>query len=721
MVSMAETQQENLHFLDYWRVVRSRKEVVIAVFLLVVLTGIFVTYAMPKVYMSTCLVQVKEDQPAVSVWGQEGGRFDPLFLRTQFEIIQSGPVIEEVIRRRELAPKLARAYGFDHFSSDKVFQKAVRLVTKALKVQQYRETNLIQIQMYLSEPKDSVALECPMAADMVAEVYKEQSLARSHRISDSQLKAMQKLLEERQKAVEDATANVEKIRKDSKIDMMSSGSRTDTTLGKRSLALLDESRIVARSKLAERKARHERVMALKPDELRNVAPLLVQDAGLMSLLNAKREAEVERSRLLQASLGEKHPDVVAVQAAIAELEIKIDEAVKALKISVQTEFEAAQAQVDDLEKMVQEVKDRERASAGAEYREFDKAVEELEHAKQIRNALETRYLQERIEQNVPHTTVEIIENAKPPDLDDPVSPNFLINILLSILVGLGAGIGLAYFVEYVDTSVKTMEDVERYMKVPVLGVIPQKVRAFVEKGADGAAAESYRMLRASIQFSEKWKQGKTLCVTSGSVAEGKSLTVFNLGFVCSQLGDRVLIVDSDLHRPRQHKILGVSNRTGLANVLVGEVTLDQAIQETKVPGLKFLPSGRLTAGIHGVLDTRRMRELAKDLKQRFDLIIFDAPPVIGVSDASLLVREVDGVLQVIQHRKYPRSVSSRAKDMIENVGGNLLGVVLNNINVSRDYSYYYRYHYYYYPKSGKDGGKERAKEPAAPAAPTAKA
>jgi capsular exopolysaccharide synthesis family protein len=184
--------------------------------------------------------------------------------------------------------------------------------------------------------------------------------------------------------------------------------------------------------------------------------------------------------------------------------------------------------------------------------------------------------------------------------------------------------------------------------------------------------------------------------------------------VCAQLGDNVLLVDSDLHRPRQHKILGLSNRTGLANVLVGEVSLDQAIQGTRLANFHFLPSGRLASGVHGLLDTRRMRELVKELKQRYDLILFDAPPVIGVSDASLLVREVDGVLQVIQHRKYPRSVSSRAKNMIESVGGNLLGVVLNNINISRDYSYYYRYQNYYYPKSGKESGKDVENEPAAP-------
>jgi capsular exopolysaccharide synthesis family protein len=328
-------------------------------------------------------------------------------------------------------------------------------------------------------------------------------------------------------------------------------------------------------------------------------------------------------------------------------------------------------------------------------------VKDLEHARKIRDALEMRYHQERIGLRIPRTTVEVIEPAKPPDREDYVSPDFMLNLVLSIMVGLGFGVGLAYFIEYLDTSVKTIEDVERYMRVPVMGVIPQKVRPLVDETAEGAHAEAYRVLRTNMQFSKKVKGGKTFCVTSGSVGEGKSLTIFNLAYVCAQLGDRVLIVDSDLHRPRQHRILGVSNARGLANILVGEAPLDEVIVKTQVSNLEFLPSGKLSSGVHGLLDTQKMKQLVATLKERYDYVFFDAPPIIGVSDASLLVGEMDGVLLVVQHRKYPRSVSNRAKDMVENVGGNLLGVVLNNINISRDYSYYYHYYYYRYPQHGK--------------------
>jgi capsular exopolysaccharide synthesis family protein len=195
------------------------------------------------------------------------------------------------------------------------------------------------------------------------------------------------------------------------------------------------------------------------------------------------------------------------------------------------------------------------------------------------------------------------------------------------------------------------------------------------------------------------------------VGEGKSLTLFNLGYVCAQLGDNVLIVDSDLHRPRQHKMLGVSNSVGLATVLMGKADLQESIMQTEVPNLSFLPSGRMPSGSHGLLATKRMTDLVADVKEMYDLVLFDSPPIIGVSDASLLVREVEGVLLIIQHRKYPRAVSMRARDMIDNVGGNLIGVVLNNINISRDHTYYYyQQHYYYYPRRSREAAKAAQRE-----------
>ena len=183
-------------------------------------------------------------------------------------------------------------------------------------------------------------------------------------------------------------------------------------------------------------------------------------------------------------------------------------------------------------------------------------------------------------------------------------------------------------------------------------------------------------------------------MVSGGVGEGKSTTLFNLAYICAQLGDKVLIVDSDLRRPVQHTFLDMSNRYGLTNLLMRDVPLEEVIKPTSVEGLHIMPSGKLPRSALGLLDSQRIRELVKNLKARYDYVFFDAPPLMGVSDASILASEVDGVMLVVQYRKYPRAISERAKRIVQNVGGNILGVVLNNINIMRD-DYYYYYHGYY--------------------------
>lgn len=706
-MSTAE-QQEPLHFLDYWHVIQSRKEVVIAVFLLVVATGILVTYAMPKFYRASCVISVEEETPDVDLFTRKVSGFNPFFLRTQHEIIQSRPIIEEAVRTLGLDKRLAKAYGFDMLSDDRILDRACAVLDRRMRVQQFRDTNLIEIRIDMAEPLETVRFDVAAVANTIAAVYRARNVNQFNETKGRALIALDDALDEQRKKVYALETRVEEIREQYKIDLIAS--YPGATLDKTSLVRMEELRIMAMLELEDKKARWEKIGTLSGDELRDVGPRLVGDPALQQLVAMQRKMQVELGALREGMLGPRHPDVVHAETALKELSDRIDDALNALRISVQADYEASVAKVKALTDEMEQKRASERSAEAGGYRVFDKAREELAHARKIRDALEMRAIEEKLVLRMPRTSIEVVEQAAVPAEEDFVTPNLLLNILLSVTMGLAAGMGLAFFIEYVDTSLKTVEEVERFMAVSVIGVIPQKVRPFVERGADLRHAEPYRVLRANIQFSEKMKDAKTVCVTSGSVGEGKSLTVFNLGYVCAQLGDRTIIVDSDLHRPRQHKILGHSNRTGLANVLVGEIGLDDAIAKTPVNGLDFLPSGKSASGVHGLLDTARMRELVKELRARYDVILFDAPPMIGVSDASILAREVDGVLLVVQHRKYPRTVSRRAKEMVENVGGNLVGVVLNNINVSRDYSYYYHHYYYSYAKAGSPvgNGGERA-------------
>jgi capsular exopolysaccharide synthesis family protein len=301
--------------------------------------------------------------------------------------------------------------------------------------------------------------------------------------------------------------------------------------------------------------------------------------------------------------------------------------------------------------------------------------------------------------------VEIMDDALPGNR--PVKPNKPLNIALGIIIGLVVGVGLAFFIEYLDTSVKTIDDVERSLQSPVLGVIPQNVGLVLEEGLDSPHAEAYRVLRTNILFSRKDEKLNTIAVVSAGAGEGKSTTVFNLASVFAQGKQRTLIVDSDLRRPTLHKMLGVSNGLGLTNYLMKQNTLEEVIQTTDLPTLDFLASGKLPSSSLGILSSAQMKDLINELKRRYDVVFFDSPPIMGVSDASILASEVDMTLQVIQYRRYPQPMNIRAKQLIEKVGGNLVGIVLNNINMSQDESYYY-YSGYYHDYYSRNDDEEAA-------------
>jgi len=311
--------------------------------------------------------------------------------------------------------------------------------------------------------------------------------------------------------------------------------------------------------------------------------------------------------------------------------------------------------------------------------------------------------------------VEIMDKAQ--EGSKPVRPNKPLNIILGIVIGLVVGVGLAFFIEYLDTSVKTIDDVERSLQSPVLGVIPQNVGYLFDEGSESPHAEAYRVLRTNLLFSRKDDKLNSVAVVSAGAGEGKSTTVMNLATVFAQSGQRVIVVDSDLRRPTLHKLLRVTNNLGLTNYLLKQNTLEQVIQTTSLPTLDFLASGKLPSSSLGILSSAQMKDLINDLKQRYDFVFFDSPPIMGVSDASILASEVDITMQVIQYRRYPQPMNIRAKQLIEKVGGNLVGIVLNNINMSQDESYYYYSGYYhdYYSKNeemetASPTGKQAAKD-----------
>jgi capsular exopolysaccharide synthesis family protein len=278
-----------------------------------------------------------------------------------------------------------------------------------------------------------------------------------------------------------------------------------------------------------------------------------------------------------------------------------------------------------------------------------------------------------------------------------------LNLTLGALVGLVIGIGLAFFIEYLDTSVKTMDDVEGLLGVPVLAIIPKNIKLLHKAEGDTPDAEAYRILRTNIEFNRPNPEANTISFVSGGPGEGKSTTIGNLAFICAQGGYSTLIVDADLRRPVQHLLFDLSNDVGLTNYLTTEIPLDQAIIPTGVENLSILPSGILPSDAVGILNSQRMSDTIAELKVRYDIVFFDSPPILGVSDASVIASEVDQTVIVVQHRRFPRAMLTRVKQAILGVGGTVLGVVLNNVDLKHDQNYYYYTNYYgYYHPRGKE-------------------
>ena len=441
------------------------------------------------------------------------------------------------------------------------------------------------------------------------------------------------------------------------------------------------------------------------EELRASILTAHPDAQLDSLI---REFLTGQQALANQSidLGDQHPRIKGLKKVVATLEGQIDKRIQGILAGLALRVKSSKAQVDQLQQDVSgaKTKESEMREKGREY--FD-AKRALANTTRICDTILLRVMQEEVDLELPkESTVEIIDDADLPDR--AVRPNIPLNISLGVVVGLILGVGLAFFIEYLDTSVKTIDDVERALGAAVLGVIPQNVGSLLDEGDESPHAEAYRVLRTNILFAgRKSEKQTTFSVVSGGAGEGKTTTMFNLAVVFAQQGDRILIVDSDLRRPSMHRYLKVSNNIGLTNYLLGQVAIDEVIQTTELPSLHFIPSGKLPSSSMGILSSAKMKEFVAEMKSRYDYVFLDAPPIMGVSDASVLASMVDMCVLVVQYRKYPQLMTQRAKSMVTKVGGELVGVVLNNINISQD-SYYYYYSGYYYDYYYKSREKEES-------------
>lgn len=679
-----ELQHETTaHFLDYWRIIRDRKEVVIAVFLLTTVVGTIYTFMIPNRYSATAKIEMRLDNMDVSVFsGESSAGPSPYWIMTQERVMRSKPVLDEVIRNLNLLSVWGAEYNED--KSPLTRNAAMSILQRSIRIQPERDTTIMNISASTKTPQLSADI-----ANELGRVYRDLRLQVGRKRVERAIDALSNEVQKQKEKVELAEEELERIRQEEGIHLLGHdrfGSPSDA----QQIVRLESDRISARVDMLVRKARLDELNELEGDALMEASAYIVADATLAGLRRTLIDSQVQLNLMLENGIyGAQHPDVLRMQGAVNELKIQIAKALNGLKAGLNADYEVARQKYLALDEELKIMKDANIVDQGSRYLPFTRAARNLQVQQDILTALRARITQTGIEIEVPRTGVEIVEAAEPPSR--PSSPNIPINILLSTILGVLAGVGLAFFVEYLDVSLKTVDEVEKYLGVSILAVIPQQAHPLIQVDGAGGHTEAYRSLRTNLFFSTKSDPKRLLTVTSGGVGEGKSTTLFNLAQICAEQGDKVLVVDADLRRPTQHKMLGLSNRTGVVNVLSGEMTVEEAIVATNRPNLFLLPSGRLRRGSLGIINNTRLRALIDEVKGQYDFVLFDSPPIWGVTDASIIASEVDGVLLVVQYRKYPKIISLRAKRMIENAGGTVVGAVLNNINVMRD-DYYYYYH-----------------------------
>ena len=405
-----------------------------------------------------------------------------------------------------------------------------------------------------------------------------------------------------------------------------------------------------------------RVQHARPDEARSWA-----NAVANAFLSFRQNTAVERSSTLRSEIESNLEDV---QRQISEIDVRSQQD-PAAAASLRAERDRRVAELNDLQRRLGALPDSDRLQEGGG---------------------------------------RIITTAQLPT--EPVRPRKALNLALALVVGTLLGLGLALLAENLDDRLKNPEEVEERVGAPVLGYIPL-VKEWSESGTSkvailsataSGAAEAYRTLRANLRFVSLEKPLHIILVTSPVAGAGKSTTSANLAATLAQGGSKVVLVSADLRRPSIHKFFGLSNSRGVIDILDPEYALRGALQKPDIPNLRLLATGGLPPNPTEILASERFGQILAQLRDVADYVILDAPPVLGLGDASVLASKVDGVLVVVRTGSVTKRELSHAVDQLSKAGGNIAGIVLNAVEPDDGYGYYYHYYYSQYQETPNGDG-----------------
>lgn len=702
-----------------WRTIRKNWMVIVILAAVVTLTVTFYTLGQRKIYRATATLQLEPRplqplgnsvqavvQPSSNYWDNKE------YYATQHNIIQSRHVAEETVRslglHRDGAFLASLPPGQSAPPADASIEGAAGVLRGRLSVNPIKDTRLVEVSYEDADPERAQRI-----VNALLEIYVEKNvddIVTSTTTAADWLAGQQHKLKEE---LEKSEIALHDYKKDKRVLSVSIDDQSNMLRGEMTQLNNELTQVRAkREQIAARQEQLAKVDAKDPTDL--PASELLASSLLQALRNRYIDAKTERDSLLADGKGANHPSVRAAEARIALASTALSREIRNIKKAVTGDLAAATREAAGLSKLY----------GSAEKRALELNLLEIEYGRLMRakNNNEKMYslVQERAKESdlgraMRFNNIRLLDRAMPPG--GPVRPRVPFNIALGALGGIALGLFVAFGREMLDRSLKTPDDVDRDLRVPFLGLLPRGTRndagygyglrrrapsnsgppeLVVHTSPKSTVAEAARAIRTNIIFMSPDKPQKRLLVTSAGPSEGKTTVACVVATAMAQAGQRVLLVDCDLRRPRVHKIFRRTNDIGVTTALLDRSVLDYDSLRTDIPNLSVLPAGLHAPNPAEIFHSDSFARFLDELAERFDRVVIDSPPIAPVTDATILSKIVDGAVVVVRAGKTSRDLAQGAIRALRDVGGNILGVVLNDVDLSRrGYGgYYTRYHYY---------------------------
>jgi capsular exopolysaccharide synthesis family protein len=734
--------EELPHLLDYLHVILKRRWVVLSCLLIVFTTVAIGTLKKKPIYEGKVLIEINPEQPNVLNF-QEVLQLTSVdiesYRETQYKVLQSRTLAEHVIDDLKLCryPEFYKGsllFGLIQVVPDKIpsasdpeppdrsmdaYRNTVRHFIDNIDVSPVRRSNLVELSFYSENAELAARIANQLSTD-----YIDQNL--------------QVKWDEANKASEWLSGKLVglKAKLEKSDDALQSYARAN------SIIFVEEKQNLVNERLKQLQEEYTKAQALRfqKESLYNLVQAgRVQDLpgvlsnGLIQNL-ATRLAELERDYAqLTATVKPEYPKAIALKKQIDAMQESLDRQKKALAENIVDDYRSALANEKFLAQALDEQK-KEVNDIAEKSIQYNILKREVDANKQLYEGLLTRMKEATVSAGLTASNVRIVDTAQVPKA--PVKPRVALNLALGIVLGAAFGVGLAFLQEYLDNTLKTPDEVERLLRLPSLGLLPDyspdgtgkgsdKGLATVKHGSDGAiapavqtgreAVEAYRSLRTSILLSAN-PVPKMLLITSAVPSEGKTTITVNLGAMLASLGSKVVIVDCDMRKPSCHRSTGVENKPGFVQCLTGHVELADAILPVPgVPNLSVIPCGPIPPNPAEVLSSPVTPELFNKLRSQFEYVLVDSPPLLTVSDSRILSTLTDAVVLVTRAYGTPYDVVRRARELLYHTGARILGVALNSVDVHKQGGYgygdgygFYRYGYGY--GYGQDTNEDSASQ-----------